>query len=302
MEPGALLGVLALDVRLRRPTWSVDAPASIQAGALRLMRSSVGQGRVVPTHRFPYLAVRHSTYRPCVRSSPTAVLMFMRAPEREVKELGLAASARRTLLHSLLRQTLRTIRSSRSPFDLVIAHDGPVEGVEDASLTFAQQGETFGARLLHAVSTVRAAGYERVVMLGTDTPELTSADLDAAVEADSDIAVVGPSLDGGFYLLSIPSHSAQDILADLPWRTPAVVPALTRALSTAGLALRWLSNRRDVDVARDVTGLRTLLRTLSPALVQLLEPAIVWRPADVRRTSPAHLTVMSAQGPPASAV
>lgn len=69
----------------------------------------------------------------------------------------------------------------------------------------AQQGEGLGARMLRAFVETFAAGYERIVIIGTDHPTLPSPFIDAAFGLLEEPLVfcIGPSEDGGYYLLGM---------------------------------------------------------------------------------------------------
>ncbi|GIV62393.1 MAG: hypothetical protein KatS3mg044_1259 [Rhodothermaceae bacterium] len=70
---------------------------------------------------------------------------------------------------------------------------------------FEQRGEDLGARMRRAFLETFVAGYERVVIIGTDHPTLPTAFIAqafAALETPRTV-VLGPSEDGGYYLLGM---------------------------------------------------------------------------------------------------
>src|SRR5690606_16916163 len=73
------------------------------------------------------------------------------------------------------------------------------------AIRLAQEGDDLGSRMSNAFSDAFAAGYGRVVIVGTDHPTLPSAFLVRAfTELDQPSRVViGPSDDGGYYLLGM---------------------------------------------------------------------------------------------------
>ena len=90
-----------------------------------------------------------------------------------------------------------------------------------------------------------------MVVLGTDTPELTAADLEAAFAGleDADV-VLGPATDGGYWLIGLKRPFAE-LFTNIPWGGPGVLTATEAAGAAAGLRirrLRWLS---DIDTAAD---------------------------------------------------
>lgn len=68
-----------------------------------------------------------------------------------------------------------------------------------------QQGDGLGARMQHAFLDGFAAGYERLVVVGTDHPTLPTAFFEAAFDALTEPLSIslGPSDDGGYYLLGL---------------------------------------------------------------------------------------------------
>lgn len=77
--------------------------------------------------------------------------------------------------------------------------------VPDGIEVLPQRGSDLGERMLNAFVQAFASGYDRVVIVGTDHPTLPLAFFDAALDALSDplTAVLGPSDDGGYYLLGL---------------------------------------------------------------------------------------------------
>jgi len=71
--------------------------------------------------------------------------------------------------------------------------------------THRQKGEGLGPRMLRAFVETFAAGFERIVIVGTDHPTLPSAFVGEAFRALSEpfIVAIGPSTDGGYYLLGL---------------------------------------------------------------------------------------------------
>ncbi|CAI7871180.1 unnamed protein product, partial [Closterium sp. NIES-54] len=73
------------------------------------------------------------------------------------------------------------------------------------SLRFVSQVEgDVGARMQAAFQHVLGLGYHRVVVIGTDIPDVDGATVDAALSAlNHNQVVFGLALDGGYYLLGL---------------------------------------------------------------------------------------------------
>ena len=86
-----------------------------------------------------------------------------------------------------------------------------------------------------------------LVIIGSDTPEVASADIQAAFEAlETNDAVLGPALDGGFWLIGFSQNQRQHLpFRRIRWSTPH-----TRAdtvINLAGKRIMMLHELEDVD-------------------------------------------------------
>ncbi|MGH7253538.1 MAG: TIGR04282 family arsenosugar biosynthesis glycosyltransferase [Nitrospiraceae bacterium] len=118
-----------------------------------------------------------------------------------------------------------------------------------------QIGEDLGARMAQAFREIFAREYQRVLVVGTDLPSLPGACYTQAFSllADHDL-VLGPSLDGGYYLIGL-RRPVPELFVDIPWSTDRVF-ALTRAKTEAqGLKTGLLPTWRDVDTIEDLMAL-----------------------------------------------
>lgn len=161
-------------------------------------------------------------------SSTTAILIFGRqaAVEAQHKLQGkqLNKGAER-LCQALLQQTRHLAKASELP----------VIWVSSAQ----QQGDSFGERLCHAFDQVWSQGYTRVLLLGTDTPNLSTSLLQqAAQQLDQGQAVLGAAQDGGIYLMGIErGHYCSQALAALPWEHATLFQALHQYLEQTAQTL-----------------------------------------------------------------
>ena len=79
-----------------------------------------------------------------------------------------------------------------------------------------QSCRALGHRMAAAFSDAFSRGAERVVIIGTDCPEITSLLIWRFFEslANADM-VIGPATDGGYYLIGI-RRFVHDLLTDIP--------------------------------------------------------------------------------------
>jgi 2-phospho-L-lactate guanylyltransferase (CobY/MobA/RfbA family) len=147
--------------------------------------------------------------------------------------------------------------------DLILAGDGP--GPEEARV-LPQRGRGFGERLKNAFEDARAAGYAEIVAVPGDVPGLSEAQLSAAFRAlETRDIVLGPSPDGGVWLIGSRRTNLADLFDRVPWRTAGVFSTLVR--NAPGAAL--LDALADIDRPSDLAMLASE-PGLDPAVAALL--------------------------------
>jgi uncharacterized protein len=123
------------------------------------------------------------------------------------------------------------------------------------------QGEgDLGARLEN-ISRRALSDHSYVIAIGADSPGLPVKYLEQAREgltrAD---AVIGPSEDGGFYLLGL-RKCPTGLLSGIPWSAPTTCLETIAKLQAAGLTVYILDDWFDVDTPQDLERLSTLITT-----------------------------------------
>lgn len=109
-----------------------------------------------------------------------------------------------------------------------------------------QIGGTFGERLTHAFQAARSLGYRQIVAVPTDAPALGAGELADAFDAlQSHEMVLGPSPDGGVYLIGLGGRNRnEDRFGEVRWLTTAVAADLLRCFPAAAVLNRVIA---DVD-------------------------------------------------------
>lgn len=114
-----------------------------------------------------------------------------------------------------------------------------------------QQGADLGERMAHAFREGFDKGYKRIVIIGSDCPEITPQILDQAFEAlKTEKSILGPAKDGGYYLLGL-SEMAEEVFQDIEWSTDSVAKETLEALEKLGHQTQKLPTLSDVDYEED---------------------------------------------------
>ncbi len=122
-----------------------------------------------------------------------------------------------------------------------------------------QRGRTFGRRLSNAVADLAAAGYERIVIVGRDCPDVNATDVKAALaalETGETRLALGPDHAGGCWLIGLRAADLH-LLDGVKWRRGTDRAELTRRAGESAVAL--LDEKIDLDGTAD---LRVVRRTL----------------------------------------
>ncbi len=119
----------------------------------------------------------------------------------------------------------------------------------------------FGDCLLHAIREIFARGHASAVVLNADSPTLPTTLLNATAEMlarPGDRAVLGPSRDGGYYLLGLKAPHER-MFQDIAWSTEWVAAATRARAREIGLDVEVLPLWYDVDEVEDLRVLHAQL-------------------------------------------
>ena len=128
-----------------------------------------------------------------------------------------------------------------------------------------QYGQQLGDRLDNALTSYLSRGYERVVIMDSDSPTLPSSFLSQAfhVLADGADVTLGPCEDGGYYLIGL-KRPAPRLLKEVRMSTPTVAADTIALAKEEGLSIDLLPTWYDVDDAASLTRLIKEIDKLEP--------------------------------------
>jgi len=204
----------------------------------------------------------------------TRIIVFARAPEpgaAKTRLIPLLGAVRAAALQRVLieRALVTACEAGLGPVELWCSpsaqHPLLVRCAERHGVAVVSQCDgDLGARMLHAAVTSLAANT-RVIIIGTDCPALTAADLQCAAEAldQGHDAVLVPAEDGGYVLIGLKWWNAR-LFADIAWGTDRVMAATRERLASIGW--RWLELPTSWDVDRPADYERLAASGLIPDL------------------------------------
>ena len=105
-----------------------------------------------------------------------------------------------------------------------------------------------------------AGGEERVVLIASDSPQLTVGVVEEAFhKLDRHDLVFGPTYDGGYYLIGM--RGFHDVLSGIPMSTGTVLDDITSRAQQSGLSVGWVETTFDIDEIEDLGHLRRVAAT-----------------------------------------
>ena len=117
---------------------------------------------------------------------------------------------------------------------------------------YSQGPGDLGQRMAHAVQDAFRSGARRVVVVGTDCPEIT---LDVVSDAFDRLArcdlVLGPAGDGGYYLIGL-QREIPAMFSSMPWGSERVLREGLRRVEELALTVSLLKTLADVDRPEDL--------------------------------------------------
>ena len=113
----------------------------------------------------------------------------------------------------------------------------------------SQGGGDLGARLERALRRQLKAGFRKVVVIGTDSPDIPPGIIKKAFAfLDSEEVVVSPARDGGYVLIGESRHHPE-LFRNIPWGSDRVLAETRRRAGDKGLTLLELEGWEDIDDA-----------------------------------------------------
>ena len=133
--------------------------------------------------------------------------------------------------------------------------------VPDEFDLLAQRGDTFTERLIFAITDLLALGFESVCLINSDSPTVPPsvfAQAARVLSKQEDVVVLGPSDDGGYYLIGL-KKLHRSLFENIAWSTERVLEQTIERAQESALEVHLLPPWYDVD---DSATLHRLCREL----------------------------------------
>ena len=159
--------------------------------------------------------------------------------------------------------------NQQADFRAAISSDWSLEAQSEGDLGDRMRN-FFSKRLPNDTATGESANENsalnqttKVIAIGADCPQLPASEIQVAFDLlDHNDVVIGPSTDGGYYLLGM-QGSLVEVFDGIDWSTPAVLPQTIQRLDKLNKSHVLLAERTDVDDQQDLQQMLTELSSLT---------------------------------------
>ncbi len=199
--------------------------------------------------------------------SKNLVIVFTRNPElgkvktRLSKTIGNQAALKiYKILLNHTEETIRNIESDKAVYYSVKKKENDIWS-PSIYLKYQQQGIDLGIRMLNAFKNAFESKYEKVLIIGSDLYDLKPEHIeDAFTKLDKHELVIGPALDGGYYLLGMKTLHT-NIFKNKTWGTSTVFQDTMKDLQNVDVHL--LQELNDIDVFDDLKKYPNLIELIT---------------------------------------
>jgi rSAM/selenodomain-associated transferase 1 len=119
-------------------------------------------------------------------------------------------------------------------------------------LKFVQQGNSLGDRMSNAFENGFKQGYEKVILIGSDLPDISPSIIQEAFDKlEKSEVVFGPAEDGGYYLIGM-KKPRKFIFENKPWSETELLKLTLEELGKQDVSYSFLQTLNDIDTFEDL--------------------------------------------------
>lgn len=115
-----------------------------------------------------------------------------------------------------------------------------------------QEGHDLGERMKNAFKDGFKKGYEKIILIGSDLPDITGEIINNAFETlNNKETVFGPAEDGGYYLIGM-KQLHEFIFDNKPWSTAVLLKDTLKELKSNNISVDLMETLNDIDTFKDL--------------------------------------------------
>jgi len=190
-----------------------------------------------------------------MKQKETAILIFANSAEKEAVSKPFQYS--KDVFNLLNKQTLNIAKKS---------------GLDYFIFSEKQQiGNSFNERFINAIQNVYNKGFKSVITIGNDTPHLTVKHiLKTEKQLQNNNIVIGPSTDGGFYLMGLKKVVFNtNTFLRLPWQTSRLNQSISKLAASKEICISYLETLSDIDSVTDIKSIINSFRHIPKSIKKI---------------------------------
>lgn len=163
------------------------------------------------------------------------------------------------LHRAFLKDLFNTFKSLRKDMDIYLTYTpenslGIIEDIIPEYIkAFPQRGEGLGNKMYNAINYTLSLGYENVILIGSDIPHIRYGDIiDAFHILDKNDIVLGPSYDGGYYLVGMKKPNESLFNIGKKWGGKSVLESTIDMANNQSLSVGLAAKYMDIDTKEDL--------------------------------------------------
>jgi rSAM/selenodomain-associated transferase 1 len=164
----------------------------------------------------------------------------------------------RALYENFIHDMLSQLEKADYPFFICVHPEDALERLKtllgERHQYVPQRGDDLGQKMEYCINNAFSIGFRRVLLIGSDVPDLPGKIVtDAFRFLKTFDCVIGPSLDGGYYLIGFRRDSLlPEVFRGIEWGTDIVLKKTTDIVRRHHLRTQLLKTWRDIDTVRDL--------------------------------------------------
>jgi rSAM/selenodomain-associated transferase 1 len=150
------------------------------------------------------------------------------------------------------------LRRGDFPFYICFYPNNALKGLKewlgDQHHYIPQKGKDLGERMSNAFRKAFDTGFKRVVLVGSDIPDLPLEVIEEAfISLKEEDAAIGPAYDGGYYLIGFKEKTfSPQVFERMAWGTERVFEDTMKVLKNLNQRVHTLPYLRDIDTVDDL--------------------------------------------------
>ncbi len=174
-----------------------------------------------------------------MKRQSTAILLFSRTAVEEQSaktfSYSLGKKGNQKIAECLIQNSLAVARKTKLPIFTSFSYD--------------QIGDSFGLRLANAIELIFSKGFEKVITIGNDCPNLTSSNLlEVCKNLQHKDLILGPTNNGGVFLIGMNVTSFhKGRFSKLSWESEDLQEDFRKYAEYNLISSLWLKNLDDIN-------------------------------------------------------